>query len=44
MVYRIFGGLFLFLYGLESLSVLSLSPVVNGVLALVAGIALLTGF
>lgn len=44
MVYRITGGLFLFIYGIETLGVVSLSPEINGILALIAGIALLAGF
>jgi len=45
MIYRIFGGLFLLLYGLVGVGVpIPSSGIVLGVLALVAGIALLAGF
>lgn len=43
MIFRIAGGIYLTLVGLLAISSVSLSPVIVGIAALVAGIALLLG-
>jgi hypothetical protein len=44
MVYRIAGGLFFVCIGLSSVGALSFPPILTGLLALIAGIALLAGY
>jgi hypothetical protein len=43
MVYRITGGIFLLLTGLIAIGITAIPAVLVGVLALIAGIALLAG-
>ncbi len=43
MIYRIAGGIFFILAGLVYLGVAAIPPAIVGVLALVAGIALIAG-
>jgi hypothetical protein len=43
-VYRIAAGLFFLCVGISSIGVLSVPPLLTGVLALVAGIALFAGY
>lgn len=44
MVYRVAAGLFFLFVGLQDLGVVSIGNPILGVIALIAGIALLAGF